>query len=508
MNNNVPIFRNQSIKNQSSNKFNLCTPKNSSIIRKKQRVFLAVSLKKKIKNSNEIKDNNTNNRYNFNNYDINTNNASLNSKNNYLTPRYNLKKEIKFNNSRESNIKTFKSIDNNNEKSFIMNNNLIEYNSIISLLDKIINKLNSYNILIKIKNFIKELISKNNDNITNNHSFSQENLLQSKKRSLFNQKEMNNNESKEKTNKEEIKKSNQKEKIKINNDVPNHFLERKIKKLYHRINELEKKNKIEQLKYLFFIIEQEKKIAELEKDLDNKQIPLDERLIDKIKEIKCYPNFYKPELNEEINLSNRRVPLSCKIRTRIPNTKSSNNIIMNNSLKKARNIFFKFMNNKYSFDQEIEFIPKKNQSQIIINKDKKQKKNPKTRNKATNINIEDINDMSEIKKVIIQNCSKSVNQLFNEKNFFISHPKLRYVKDSQEKNHFQQLKAKEQSDGVSNLLSNIKLASKYQKSAVNDFSYFINNSMVNVEKLKGYHNYLNIENKFEESLKLNRKVSK
>jgi hypothetical protein len=332
--------------------------------------------------------------------------------------------------------------------------------------------------------------------------------LQSKKRSLFNQKEMNNNESKEKTNKEEIKKSNQKEKIKINNDVPNHFLERKIKKLYHRINELEKKNKIEQLKYLFFIIEQEKKIAELEKDLDNKQIPLDERLIDKIKEIKCYPNFYKPELNEEINLSNRRVPLSCKIRTRIPNTKSSNNIIMNNSLKKARNIFFKFMNNKYSFDQEIELIPKKNQSQIIINKDKKQKKNPKTRNKATNINIEDINDMSEIKKVIIQNCSKSVNQLFNEKNFFISHPKLRYVKDSQEKNHFQQLKAKEQSDGVSNLLSNIKLASKYQKSAVNDFSYFINNSMVNVEKLKGYHNYLNIENKFEESLKLNRKVSK
>ena len=32
--------------------------------------------------------------------------------------------------------------------------------------------------------------------------------------------------------------------------------------------------------------------------------------------------------------------------------------------------------------------------------------------------------------------------------------------------------------------------------------------MVNVEKLKGYHNYLNIENKFEESLKLNKKVSK
>ena len=115
--------------------------------------------------------------------------------------------------------------------------------------------------------------------------------------------------------------------------------------------------------------------------------------------------------------------------------------------------------------------------------------------------------MSEIKKQITKNYSKSVNQFFNEKNYFISHPKLKYVKDSQEKNHFQRVKAKEQSNGISNLLSNIKLGSKFQKSAVNDFYYFINNSMVNVEKLKGYHNYMNIENKFEENLKLKRKSS-
>ena len=492
MNNNVPIFRNQTIKNHTPHKFSLCTPKNNNNIHKKQRVFLAVSLKRELKNTNEKSDKNTNNRYN---YSIITNS----SKNNYLTPRYNISKDVKYNSKRETNISTFKSFDNNNEKSFIMNNNLIEYNSIISLLDKIISKVNSYNILIKIKNFIKELISKYHESISANHSFSKDYVLSSKKRPLSNQKEINKNDSVEKKNKEEINKTKKKNR-KI--ELDKHILERKIKKLYHRIFELEKKNKIEQLKYLFFIIEQEKKIAELEKDLDNKQIPMDERIIEKMKEIKCYPNYYKPELKEEIDTTKRRAPLSGKIRTKNPNSNSTINII-NNSFKKSRN---RIINYKYSFDQEIELIPKKNQSQIIY-ENKKKRNNMKTRNKAKNLNLDDINDMSDVKKIITQNFGKSLNQFFNEKNFFISHPKLRYVKNSQEKNHFQKLKAKEQSNGVSNFLSNSKIISKYQKSALNDLSYFINKSMVNVEKLKGYNNFINIENKFEEKMKLNRKLS-
>jgi hypothetical protein len=46
------------------------------------------------------------------------------------------------------------------------------------------------------------------------------------------------------------------------------------------------------------------------------------------------------------------------------------------------------------------------------------------------------------------------------------------------------LKTKEQLSGESNLLSKMNLASKSQKIAVNDFSSFINNSMINFEKLK------------------------
>jgi len=496
---NITIFRNKTIKSQTSKKFNIISQKNNNI-NQKQKVFLATSLKRKKKNLNEKK---MNNRYK--NYDMLINGKNNNF--NYLTPRYYLNGESRYVN-RERNINTFKSIDNNNEKSFIMNNNLIEYNSIISLLDKIIKKLNSYHILIKIKNYIKELISKNNNNMTLNHSFSKDSLLINNKKPLSAHKLTNKNESKEKiskekTNKEELNKSYKYHNlIKNKLELENNYLTRKIKKLCQKINELEEKYKIEQLKYLFFIIEQEKKIAELEKNFDNKQIPLDERIIEKMKELKCYPNYYKPELNEEISIIKRKAPLSSKVRTIIPNKN-------NNSFLKSRNKKINFINNKYSFDQEIDVIPKKNQSQIINDKKNENKKEDNTtiKSKVKNINIEDINDMSEIKKQITKNYSKSVNQFFNEKNYFISHPKLKYVKDSQEKNHFQRVKAKEQSNGISNLLSNIKLGSKFQKSAVNDFYYFINNSMVNVEKLKGYHNYMNIENKFEENLKLKRKSS-
>ena len=494
---NITIFRNKTIKSQTLKKFNIISQKNNNI-NQKQKVFLATSLKRKKKNLIEKK---MNNRYK--NYDMIINGKNNNF--NYLTPRYYLIGEGKYVN-REFDINSFKSIDNNNEKSFIMNNNLIEYNSIISLLDKIIKKLNSYHILIKIKNYIKELISKNNNNMTLNYSFSKDSLLINNKSPLSAHRLINNkNESKEKKNKEELNKSYKYNNlIKNNLEIENNYLTRKIKKLCQKINELEEKYKIEQLKYLFFIIEQEKKIAELEKNFDNKQIPLDERIIEKMKELKCYPNYYKPELDEEISIIRKNAPLSSKIRTIIPNKN-------NNSFLKSRNKKINFNNNKYSFDQEIDLIPKKNQSQVINVKEKenenKKEESTTIKSKVKNINIEDINDMSEIKKQITKNFQKSVNQFFNEKNFFISHPKLKYVKDSQEKNHFQRIKAKEQSNGISNLLSNIKLGSKFQKSAVNDFCYFINNSMVNVEKLKGYHNYMNIENKFEENLKLKRKSS-
>ena len=340
-----------------------------------------------------------------------------------------------------------------------------------------------------------------------NNSSYKENLSKNQSRPLSANVNMNKSEKIE-VNKEEeksnINKSKDKSKI---NELEKIVLQRKIKKLYQRINELEEKCRIEQLKYLFYIIDQEKKIVELENCFDNNQLPLDERIIEKMKELKCLPNYYKPDINEEnIKIKTKRPPLSGKI-------KSSRRFNNNNSFLKSRNNNNNNnIKNKYSFDKEIEPIIKRNQSQILNIRKNNKKDNydniSKSKSRSKNINFDESNELYEIKK---QNSSyyysKSVNQLFNEKNFFISHPKLKYVKDSKERNHFQRLKTKEQLKGISNLLSNINFGSKFQKIAVNDFSYFLNNSMVNVEKLRECHNYINIGNKFEENLKLKRKSS-
>ena len=46
------------------------------------------------------------------------------------------------------------------------------------------------------------------------------------------------------------------------------------------------------------------------------------------------------------------------------------------------------------------------------------------------------------------------------KKFFITYPKLNYVNDSSEKNHFLRLKTKEKLTGNTHLLSNMNLSSK------------------------------------------------
>ena len=512
--NNGSIFRNEELKKVKSKKFNLISPKHNNKINTK--VFLGSSSKNKKNNTKEKKFN-----YRYKNDEINSNkNAGNKNKFNFLTPRADSNKSKCL--IKESNKISYKAMD-CNEKCFIMNNNLLEYNTIISLLSKILLKSNSYIILSKIKKYINKLLGekKDNNNSLNNSSY-REYFSQNESQTLFMNKNLEKSEIKKNNIENIIKKKEElynKNKSKNENknenkneyEIDNNALIRKIKKLNQKINDLEEKSRIEQLKYLIFIVEQEKKISELEKIFDNNQIPLDQRIIEKMKELKCLPNYYKPKINEEEakNLIKKRPPLSGKVR--------NNKLMNNNSFLKSRNNDNN-IKNKYSFDKEIDPIIKRNQSQILnIRKGDRNKKEEynnyynnnlsKSKSKGRTSNYDESNEICEIKKNNTKNINKSVQQLFNEKNFFISHPKLKYIKNCQEKNHFQKLKTKEQLNGISNLLSNINLGSKFQKSAVNDFSYYINNSMVNLEKLRGYHNYINIENKFEESLKLKRKPS-
>lgn len=446
---NGPKFYNKIIRSHSSRHYKNISPD------KTKKLFLT---KTKYK---ELDNNNFNNRYDFN-------------KSPSLSPSF-----IKNKNKN----KIYKNIEiskiNNNEKCFMTNKSTFEYNKIIFLLEQILEKDNSFDILIKIKNFIYKLIDNTNDK---KHLVNSKSCIE-----IFSPKEnkylmsSNNHQKKikfkdENENKLVIEDGEFNEDKNNNKALNNSYIHRHVKKLCNKINKLEEKSNIEQLKYLFFIVEQEKKIAELEKNFELNEIPLDERIIEKMKELKCYPEYIG------IGVGQKNYKSSLK----------KNNLKINMFLKSRNKKEVK--KKKYSFDQEIEPINKKDQS-IILNKSVNRPKTRKFNFSAKKINfksnqgsqtsqiIKDNNSETKIKKIEI-NFSKPINQFFNKKNFFITHPKLNYVKNSLEKNHYLKLKTKEQLSGDTNLLSNMNLASKAQKNAVNDFSSFINNSMANFQKYK------------------------
>ena len=371
----------------------------------------------------------------------------------------------------------YRSIDidksNVNKKGLIINNNSNEYNEIINLLNKIKEKSDSYNIFIKIKNFISSLINEPEEKILlNNSKLCNDDIKKNDikyntcksancSKIIYNLENSKENEKKEKLEENKI--------IKLNDDedkiIRDNYLNRRMKKLNNKINELESKNSIDQLKYLFYIVEQEKKILELEQNFELNEVPINQRIIDKMIELKYFQNLISNNLNQ---LSEEE----------------KNNILKSRNKKEIKGKFF--------FEKNADFISKKNHSLIVTKsenaiKNRKFKLNKKNIYYNTNKNNKSAinkNKQDNKKSKILINFSKPVNLLFNKNKFFITHPKLNYVKDSIEKNNFLKLKTKEKLDGNSHLLSNMNLSSKSEKKIVNNFSSFINNSMVYFDKIK------------------------
>ena len=416
----------------------------SNITSPRRRIFSSKGIFSSKNKFKEFKNRNQNNRYGK----INRNN---NCSNNFVNDKDKIFKSLEL--TREK----------SNEKSVLINKSILEYNIILSLLDKIMEQNNSFEILIKIKNYINKILE---DSDENNYIINSKSCL-----------EMKHNMEKENDKEEGDLEENKYTNLKYTDDKTNNknYLSRRVKKLYHKINELEAKSNIEQLKYLFFIVEQEKKIAELEKKFEIKEIPLDERIIEKMRELKCYPTIIRSELI----------------------TRKKNNLYLKdlkNKVFSLRSRNKKEIEKEDSFDKEKkekEFTTKKNESFIMNQSEIMTRKKPFQFSKINkDFNSAQLNKMTQIKnnnkKIanIMMSFSKPVNQFFNKKNFFVTHPKLNYVKDSLEKNHFLKLKTKEQLSGESNLLSSINLANKSQKNALNDFSNYVNNSMANFEKIK------------------------
>ena len=280
-----------------------------------------------------------------------TNNRGVNCNNRYYNG-YNSKKNVSVSigddairTSFYKNIEIDKVI--GNEKGLLINNSSFEYNEIINLLDKIMDKSDSYNILIKIKNFISSFIDEKEEKKSLNSSkVSYDNFPKNdikyntcknmgRPRIMYKIENNKDNEKEEKFEEDKNIKLNDKD----NNYTRNNYLNRRVKKLSDKLNVMEARSNIDKLKYLFFIVEQEKKIAELEKNFEVKEIPLNERIIDKMRELKCFPDLISNKFNQ------------------------LNEVEKNNLLLKTRNK--KEIKKNYTFDKDSEILPRKNHSAII-----------------------------------------------------------------------------------------------------------------------------------------------
>ena len=255
---------------------------------------------------------------------------------------------------------------------------------------------------------------------------------------------------------------------------------RKIKYLRQKMTDLENKFKIEELNYLFCIGEQQKKISELENRLNLTTI--ENMPKEELKKIQCFPNYLKFDINEET--PNHKI-MKPKCRSSIHRRK---------------------IPKKEFFDQSKDTNKKENEN--IDDEKNEGKGNISANNLLKNFkeneeNLKKAKEIIEIGKKVFNNQNSSIQQFFNQKkHFFISHPKLNYIKYGSEGFHMKTWKINDMMENMPKQLSKFKLSSKSQKNAIVIFPSSLNQTVVNLEKLRVSKNFRSIEVKFEESRKL------
>ena len=223
--------------------------------------------------------------------------------------------------------------------------------------------------------------------------------------------------------------------FKINNNS------KRIKLLEQKNIDLEDKLKTEKLKYLLCIGEQNKKIKELEKELNQKSF--DNMTQDEIKQYRCFPYYKKFEVLDKIQNKTKK----------------------NNKNKRYQNIFFE-------------------QKEKLNNSEKKE-------------------EIIENGEKVINNKELEKNKLSDKKgNYFISHPKLKYIKNDL---NMKTWKNNELLDSLPKELLKHKFNSKSQKNHIIVFPSSLNQIMVNLEKLRIHNNFERIEYEFKEN---NRSINK
>ena len=426
---------------------------------------------------------------------LNLRNSSMIARSNLLSPvenkNNNLVPNNDISNETNSNIKKKK-------LSLIELTNI--YNTIINQIDLLMNSFNKnsyqhiYSCLIKINNTINQIISEKN---SSNNDDKNEIFLKIK-----HYKYMPNNTKTTKSNqgkkffiselpykKNKLTKNSLKliqknfglnESIGPKENTTTDNKTRKIKYLRQKMTDLENKFKIEELNYLFCIGEQQKKISELENRLNLTTI--ENMPKEELKKIQCFPNYLKFDINEET--PNHKI-MKPKCRSSIHRRK---------------------IPKKEFFDQSKDNNKKENEN--IDDEKNEGKGNISANNLLKNFkeneeNLKKAKEIIEIGKKVFNNQNSSIQQFFNQKkHFFISHPKLNYIKYGSEGFHMKTWKINDMMENMPKQLSKFKLSSKSQKNAIVIFPSSLNQTVVNLEKLRVSKNFRSIEVKFEESRKL------
>ena len=422
--------------------------------------------------------------------------------------------------------KKMNSIENNNDSNTnnISSNKkygLIElitiYNSIINKLDSLLNSYNKnsfqyiYSCLTKIKNNVSKIIeektiinnkSRNNNNITEikkyryktkqidikkYNSFNKRN----KRKILFSALPSNKNKG-VKQNNTSIQKNSDLNESKLGREYQDINL-RKIKYLRQKYNDLENKYKIEELNYLFRIGEQQKKIIQLEKKIN--MINVDNMSKEELKKYRCFPNYIKFDViddNDQKPNNNLRKTI---LRNKCHSSFQQRTHITNN--------FFEEKNNNLNNSG--------NDNDNLLNNQNEDNKN-KTINIIKNYNNKkNDNDDKLFKqaKEIIEYGKKNFNKedffikkFFDQKkNYFISHPKLNYIKYGTDGLNMKTWKINDILETLPKKISKYKFSSKSQKNAIIVFPSSLNETVVNLEKLRVNKNFKSIEIKFAENRK-------
>ena len=355
------------------------------------------------------------------------------------------------------------------------------YNYIVNQLDLLINCYNEnnyqfiYNCLIRIKNNLNTILEEINLKTDNNNdiplikNYEDKNKIYDLKYNSFNSRNKNKNIFQNKVTKDSsvsIQKNNDLNESNLFFDTQDNS-KKKIKYLQQKILDMENKFKIEELNYLFCIGEQHKKITELEKEINLKNV--DNMPKEELKKYKCFPYYIKFGAIDEYNRKK----------------KNQKNLLRNKCHS--------------SFEQRIH-IPRKFS---IEENNEDNKIEPQTNNMEEN--FKKTIEIIEYGKKNYNKDDLFIKKFFdNKKKYFISHPKLNYVKYKNEGLHMKTWKINDILETLPKKISKYKFSSKSQKNAIVVFPSSLNETVVNLEKLRVNKNFRSIEVKFEENRKVNR----